>query len=58
MHTVVEGDYLIKIASDLCGDPTKWKDIYDANQAVIGRDPDLIFPGQNLVIPCASSPAP
>jgi predicted SprT family Zn-dependent metalloprotease len=52
MYTVVEGDYLIKIASDLCGDSSKWEDIYASNRAIIGPDPDRIFPGQVLTIPC------
>jgi predicted SprT family Zn-dependent metalloprotease len=51
-YTVVEGDYLIKIATDLCGDGSKWEDIYAANRAIIGADPDVIFPGQVLTIPC------
>jgi hypothetical protein len=51
-YTVVEGDYLIKIATDLCGDGSKWEEIYAANRAVIGPDPDVIFPGQVLTIPC------
>ena len=56
-HTVVPGDYLFKIANDLCGDPSKWKDIYDANTDQIS-DPNLIFPGQVLTIPCAVSTGP
>lgn len=28
-----------------------WRSIYSANRAVIGADPDLIFPGQVLVLP-------
>jgi nucleoid-associated protein YgaU len=51
MYTVLKGDYLIKIANDLCGDSSKWKDIYNSNRAIIGSDPDLIFPGQVLTIP-------
>lgn len=53
-YTVVRGDYLIKIANDLCGDPAKWKEIYAANPD-IGPNPDLIFPGQVLIIPCAKA---
>ena len=58
LYTVAPGDYLYKIANDLCGDPSKWKDIYAANTKVIGSDPNLILPGQSLTIPCASAPAP
>jgi hypothetical protein len=53
LYTVVPGDYLYKIANDLCGDPSKWKDIYAVNRAKIGPDPNLILPGQVLTIPCA-----
>lgn len=28
-----------------------WRSIYEANRAVVGSDPDLIFPGQRLSIP-------
>jgi nucleoid-associated protein YgaU len=28
-----------------------WRQIYAANRPVVGADPDLIFPGQRLVIP-------
>ena len=48
---------MFKIANDLCGDPSKWKDIYDANTDQIS-DPNLIFPGQVLTIPCAVSTGP
>lgn len=28
-----------------------WRAIYDANRSIIGSNPDLIFPGQRLVLP-------
>jgi len=30
---------------------TYWRTIYAANQAVVGTDPNLIYPGQRLVLP-------
>lgn len=50
-YTVVSGDWLIKIAERHYGDWTKWVDIYNANRSVIGANPDLILPGQVLVLP-------
>jgi nucleoid-associated protein YgaU len=51
-HTVVEGEYLSKIASywEIYNDARQWPRIYRANQDQI-KDPDLIFPGQVLSIP-------
>ncbi len=51
MYTVVPGDFLVKIATKFYGDGQKWRIIYNANKAVIGPNPDKIFPGQKLVIP-------
>lgn len=50
-YIVQEGDYLIKIAKQVYGDSSRWREIYDANRDVIGSNPDLIFPGQELHIP-------
>ncbi|NUR04628.1 MAG: LysM peptidoglycan-binding domain-containing protein [Streptomyces sp.] len=44
-YTVREGDTLSRIA-DRHG--TTWQRLYAANKAVIGSDPDLIVPGQQL----------
>jgi nucleoid-associated protein YgaU len=49
-YTVVSGDNLSKIAKRLYGDAKKWRKIYEANTNVI-KDPDKIFPGQELKIP-------
>ncbi|MCI3275542.1 LysM peptidoglycan-binding domain-containing protein [Streptomyces cylindrosporus] len=46
-YTVREGDTLSKIAAR---HGTTWQRIYAANKAVIGGDPDLIVPGQQLEI--------
>ncbi|HUT29099.1 MAG TPA: LysM peptidoglycan-binding domain-containing protein [Sedimentisphaerales bacterium] len=50
-HTVVSGDWLSKIARKYYGNMHKWPVIYEANRDVIGRDPNLIKPGQRLLIP-------
>jgi LysM repeat protein len=50
-YTVVEGDTLWDIAGKFYNDNTRWPDIYNANTAVIGVDPNLIIPGQVLTIP-------
>jgi len=46
-YTVRVGDTLSRIAA---GHGTSWQEIYAANKAVIGADPDLIVPGQRLEI--------
>jgi len=48
-YTVQPGDTLGGIASKYDG--VTWQQIYAANKAVIGSDPDLIQPGMVLVIP-------
>lgn len=46
-YTVKKGDYLSKIASSY---NTTWRKIYDDNKSIIGNNPNLIKPGQVLVI--------
>lgn len=50
-HVVQKGESLSLIAKHYYGDIHKWKQLYEANKAVIGDNPDLIKPGQELVIP-------
>lgn len=50
-HIVEPGEYLSQIALDELGDGTRWPELYAHNKAVIGPDPDQIFPGQVLRIP-------
>ena len=49
-YVVVSGDSLSKIAKHEYGDAQKWPKIYEANRNII-KDPDLIYPGQELRIP-------
>lgn len=49
-YVVVKGDSLSKIASGQYGDAHQWRRIYEANRDLI-KDPDLIYPGQQLRIP-------
>lgn len=50
-YTVKSGDSLWAIAKKHYGDGSRWPDIYNANKGVIGGNPNLIYPGQNLSIP-------
>jgi hypothetical protein len=49
-HEVVRGETLWDLADRYLGNPFRWPLIYEANTDQI-RDPDLIFPGQQLLIP-------
>ena len=49
-HTVVDGDTLWELAEQYYSDPFDWRRIWQANQARV-TDPNLILPGQELVIP-------
>ncbi len=51
VYEVKSGDSLSKIAKELLGDASRWPEIYEANKAVIGDNPNLIKPGQKLNIP-------
>lgn len=51
IYTVKKGDCLWSIAQKLLGKGSRWTEIYDLNKKVIGSDPNLIYPGQVLVIP-------
>lgn len=53
-YVVVRGDSLWKIAKRKYGDGRKWRRIYAANRELIGSNPNLIHPGQQLVIPAES----
>jgi nucleoid-associated protein YgaU len=49
MYVVKEGDCLNKIAGKVYGDRSKWTVIYNNNRSII-KNPDLIYPGQELAI--------
>ena len=51
IYTVLPGDTLSNIAQKSYGNPGLWQKIYQANKAVIGPNPNIIKPGQKLVIP-------
>ncbi|MCD9025745.1 LysM peptidoglycan-binding domain-containing protein [Cohnella silvisoli] len=51
VYIVKSGDTLTSIAKRELGDSSKWKQIYDKNSSVIGKDPNKIFPNQKLVMP-------
>lgn len=50
-YTVKNGDCLSAIAREVYGDANQWKKIYEANKSIIGKNPNLIFPGQVYTIP-------
>ncbi|WP_353778688.1 LysM peptidoglycan-binding domain-containing protein [Winogradskyella sp. 3972H.M.0a.05] len=49
-HTVTSGETLGKIAKQYYGDAMKYKDIFAANSDIL-KNPDLIYPDQELIIP-------
>ena len=49
-HTVKSGDTLGKIAKHYYGNAMKYTAIFDANTNIL-KNPDVIHPGQELVIP-------
>ncbi|MDP2358588.1 MAG: LysM peptidoglycan-binding domain-containing protein [Beijerinckiaceae bacterium] len=52
---VERGDSLWRISATIYGEGTRYTQIYDANASQI-RDPDLIYPGQVLVVPKQDAP--
>ena len=49
-YTVKPGDTLWVIAKKTLGDGGRWREIYNNNTNVIGKNPNLIYPGQVLRI--------
>ena len=49
-YTVVKGDWLSKISKKVYGSSKHYNVIFEANKPML-KDPDLIYPGQVLVIP-------
>jgi LysM repeat protein len=52
-YTVRAGDTLWGISKTACGTPDDYPSLYGANANAIGSDPDVIVPGQKLVLDCA-----
>ena len=50
-YAVVKGDCLWYIAKRFYGKGGEWPKIYSANKAIIGGNPNLIYPGQVFTIP-------
>jgi nucleoid-associated protein YgaU len=51
VHIVEKGENLSVIAEQELGDANRWREIYDLNKDLIGKNPDLIHPGQELKLP-------
>lgn len=49
-HVVKSGETLGKIAKHYYGDAMKYNDIFNVNTDIL-KNPDLIHPGQELIIP-------
>ncbi|MEM9785510.1 MAG: rhodanese-like domain-containing protein [Pseudomonadota bacterium] len=56
-HIVQRGDTLSSLARAKIGSVFAYQLIYDANRDVIGNDPNMIYAGTPLEIPCAPSAA-
>ena len=55
-YVVQRGDTLWDISRRQSGDPRRWREIYERNRALVGDNPNLIFPGQRLDL-CDPAPA-
>jgi nucleoid-associated protein YgaU len=55
-HIVRSGETLSAIAKQHYGKTSAWRRIYDANRALIGKDPDALEVGMVLVIPREDNP--
>lgn len=55
-YIVKPGDNLWDISREHLGSGTHWGDLYKANQDVIGANPRLIHPGQELTLPGTGDP--
>ncbi|MEK7504489.1 MAG: LysM peptidoglycan-binding domain-containing protein [Patescibacteria group bacterium] len=49
-YVVQPGDCLWTIAEKTTGSGYNWVKIYEANKSVVGNNPDLIYPGQKLIL--------
>ncbi len=53
-YTVKKDDNLKKIAKEVYGNASEWETIYNANKGII-KNPNLIYAGQQLILPGASA---
>lgn len=51
IYIVKKGDCLWSIAKACSGNGKNWKKLYNLNKKVIGKNPNLIYPGQKLTLP-------
>jgi nucleoid-associated protein YgaU len=51
VYVVEKGDTLFDIARYELGKPSRWAEIYDLNQDVLGDDFHFLEPGTELVLP-------
>ncbi|MEK7163994.1 MAG: LysM peptidoglycan-binding domain-containing protein [Patescibacteria group bacterium] len=49
-YVVKAGDSLWKIALEQTGSGYNWVKIYQLNKSLVGNNPNLIYPGQKLVL--------
>jgi len=50
-YTVKKGDNLWTLAKKFYGSGADYTKIYEANKGTIGKNPNLIYPGQTFTIP-------
>ena len=51
-YTIIDENTLSLVAQRAYGDATFWRRIWNANQTILrSGDPDLIFPGETIIIP-------
>ena len=53
IYTIKEGDSLSTVAAFFYANGNYWPRIAEANRFLIGDNPDLIFAGMVLIIPCS-----
>jgi len=49
-HVVVKGDSLWRIAETVTGSGANWPHLYSINRTTVGSNPNLIFPGEKLLV--------
>lgn len=52
-HIVEPGESLSEIAQEATGSAANWPTVYANNRAVIGDDANLIYPGEDLILPAS-----